>query len=79
MISLNRPKAMNALTADMKESLLAALRRAAADPVRAVIITGTGRGFCAGQDLVEHAEKLAGKGTAWTRCGRTTTRSCWRS
>jgi 2-(1,2-epoxy-1,2-dihydrophenyl)acetyl-CoA isomerase len=64
VISLNRPKAMNALTGDMKESLLAALRRAAADPVRAVIITGTGRGFCAGQDLVEHAEKLTGKGSA---------------
>ena len=64
VISLNRPKAMNALTAEMKESLLVALRRAAADPVRAVIITGNGRGFCAGQDLVEHAEKLAGDGTA---------------
>ena len=40
VISLNRPTAMNALTAEMKEGLLAALRRAAADPVRAVIITG---------------------------------------
>lgn len=64
VISLNRPKAMNALTVEMKESLLAALRRAAADPVRAVIVTGNGRGFCAGQDLIEHAEKLAGDGTA---------------
>ena len=64
VISLNRPKSMNALTSEAKESLLAALRRAAADPVRAVIITGNGRGFCAGQDLVEHAERLASGGTA---------------
>ena len=64
VISLNRPESMNALTSEAKESLLAALRRAAADPVRAVIITGNGRGFCAGQDLVEHAERLAAGGTA---------------
>ena len=57
VIRLNRPAAMNALTAEMKTSLLAALRRAA-EPVRAVLITGHGRGFCAGQDLVEHAELL---------------------
>jgi 2-(1,2-epoxy-1,2-dihydrophenyl)acetyl-CoA isomerase len=59
VIRLNRPAAMNALTAEMKTSLLAALRRAAGEPVRAVVITGQGRGFCAGQDLVEHAELLA--------------------
>ena len=59
VIRLNRPASMNALTAEMKAGLLAALRRAAAEPVRAVLITGTGRGFCAGQDLVEHAEILA--------------------
>ena len=58
VIRLNRPGSMNALTAEMKTGLLAALRRAAADPVRAVVITGNGRGFCAGQDLVEHAELL---------------------
>jgi 2-(1,2-epoxy-1,2-dihydrophenyl)acetyl-CoA isomerase len=58
VIRLNRPAAMNALTAEMKTGLLAALRRAAAEPVRAVMITGQGRGFCAGQDLVEHAELL---------------------
>jgi 2-(1,2-epoxy-1,2-dihydrophenyl)acetyl-CoA isomerase len=58
-ITLNRPEARNALTTEMKAELLATLRRAAADEqVRAVIITGAGRGFCAGQDLVEHAEAL---------------------
>src|ERR1700761_1121156 len=58
VIRLNRPKALNALTAEMKVGLLAALRRAAGEPVRAVLLTGNGRGFCAGQDLVEHAGKL---------------------
>ncbi len=58
VIRLNRPKALNALTTEMKEGLLAALRRASGEPARAVLITGNGRGFCAGQDLVEHAELL---------------------
>jgi 2-(1,2-epoxy-1,2-dihydrophenyl)acetyl-CoA isomerase len=64
VIRLNRPKALNALTAEMKEGLLAALRRAAGEPVRAVLLTGNGRGFCAGQDLVEHAGRLESGGTA---------------
>jgi 2-(1,2-epoxy-1,2-dihydrophenyl)acetyl-CoA isomerase len=58
VIRLNRPKALNALTTEMKEGLLAAVRRAAGEPVRAVLITGQGRGFCAGQDLVEHSQQL---------------------
>ena len=59
-IILNRPRAHNALTAEMKTALLAALRQAAASPeVRAVLITGAGPAFCAGQDLREHAELLA--------------------
>jgi 2-(1,2-epoxy-1,2-dihydrophenyl)acetyl-CoA isomerase len=58
-ITLNRPEARNALTAGMKTALLAALRQTAdAAEVRAVIITGAGPGFCAGQDLKEHAEIL---------------------
>lgn len=59
-ITLNRPEARNALNAEMKAALLAAARQAAADrQVRAVIVTGSGRGFCAGQDLREHADGLA--------------------
>lgn len=59
-ITMNRPQARNALTAEMKESLLAAVNRAAGDPwIRAVILTGAGGGFCAGQDLREHGEALA--------------------
>ena len=59
-ITLNRPEAMNALDVPTKESLLAALRRAAQDEnVRAVVLTGSGRAFCVGQDLREHTKKLA--------------------
>ena len=58
-ILLNRPQAHNALTAEMKTALLAALRQAAASPgVRTVLITGAGPAFCAGQDLREHAGLL---------------------
>lgn len=58
-ITLDRPEAMNSLTAAVKADLLAALRRAAGDEaVRAVLLTGSGRAFCAGQDLREHAGNL---------------------
>jgi 2-(1,2-epoxy-1,2-dihydrophenyl)acetyl-CoA isomerase len=52
-ITLNRPDAYNAFTTAMHAALRAALEEAAADEVRAVVITGAGRGFCAGQDLNE--------------------------
>jgi 2-(1,2-epoxy-1,2-dihydrophenyl)acetyl-CoA isomerase len=58
-VALNRPGAMNALNLELKEALRAALAEAADDPaVRAVVLTGTGRAFCAGQDLKEHVELL---------------------
>ncbi|MFE0101643.1 enoyl-CoA hydratase/isomerase family protein [Streptomyces sp. NPDC059009] len=51
-ITLNRPEAMNALTWDQRERIMALLADASADPgVRAVVITATGKGFCAGADL----------------------------
>ncbi|MFK0257504.1 enoyl-CoA hydratase/isomerase family protein [Streptomyces sp. NPDC090445] len=51
-ITLNRPEAMNAVTWDQRERVITLLAGAAADPaVRAVVITATGRGFCAGADL----------------------------
>ncbi|MEU7556938.1 enoyl-CoA hydratase/isomerase family protein [Streptomyces eurythermus] len=51
-LTLDRPEALNALTPDMRERLIGLLERASADPaVRAVVLTGTGRGFCAGADL----------------------------
>ncbi len=53
-ITLDRPDALNSLDAALKGELLAVLREADRDPaVRAVILTGAGRAFCAGQDLRE--------------------------
>ncbi len=51
-LALNRPKALNSFTGAMHDELAAALDAAAADAdVRCVVLTGSGRGFCAGQDL----------------------------
>src|SRR3984957_13032750 len=51
-ITLNRPERLNAWTAQMCQELMAAFDRADADDdVRAIIVTGAGRGFCAGADL----------------------------
>lgn len=59
-ITLNRPDAMNSLTGGMKTGLRSALERAAADEaVRAVVLTGAGRAFCAGQDLREHEDNIS--------------------
>jgi 2-(1,2-epoxy-1,2-dihydrophenyl)acetyl-CoA isomerase len=58
-ITLNRPEAMNALSVELKLALRSALDDAAADPtVRALVLTGSGRGFCVGQDLREHVGLL---------------------
>ncbi|SNT52121.1 Enoyl-CoA hydratase [Streptosporangium subroseum] len=63
-VTLNRPEAMNSLTTQAKADLLEALTTASqAYAVRAVLLTGSGRAFCAGQDLNEHAANLeAGRG-----------------
>ncbi|MEU4831478.1 enoyl-CoA hydratase-related protein [Streptosporangium sp. NPDC023615] len=64
VIVINRPEAMNSLTTSAKDALLEAVTEASrADAVRAVLLTGSGRAFCAGQDLGEHAANLeAGRG-----------------
>lgn len=55
-VTLNRPDGMNALTLEAKVALLEAVTAVEADPqVRALVLTGTGRAFCVGQDLREHA------------------------
>ena len=51
-ITLDRPQAYNALTADLLESLVATFKALERDPsVRAIVLTGAGKGFCSGQAL----------------------------
>ncbi|MCC6391133.1 MAG: enoyl-CoA hydratase [Bryobacterales bacterium] len=51
-VTLNRPDKLNAWTRQMEEEATAAIRSAAADEgVRAIVLTGAGRGFCAGADM----------------------------
>jgi 2-(1,2-epoxy-1,2-dihydrophenyl)acetyl-CoA isomerase len=58
-IRLNRPEAMNSLDVATKELLRDTVREAAADPAaRCVVLTGSGRAFCTGQDLKEHVQLL---------------------
>ncbi|MCB1463382.1 MAG: 2-(1,2-epoxy-1,2-dihydrophenyl)acetyl-CoA isomerase [Nitratireductor sp.] len=62
-ITLNRPGRLNAFNAEMGEAFIAALKLAqSGSSVRAVLITGAGRGFCAGQDLGDRdPRKMTGK------------------
>ncbi|MGN6686804.1 MAG: enoyl-CoA hydratase/isomerase family protein [Actinomycetales bacterium] len=59
-VRLARPDAMNSLDGPTKVALRDALQQVAADDsVRAVVLTGSGRAFCVGQDLKEHVRRLA--------------------
>jgi 2-(1,2-epoxy-1,2-dihydrophenyl)acetyl-CoA isomerase len=55
-ITLNRPEVLNAFDSAMHEAFRAALEEAQEPEVRAVVLTGAGRGFCVGQDLNEFKE-----------------------
>ncbi|WP_326707712.1 enoyl-CoA hydratase/isomerase family protein [Streptomyces cyaneofuscatus] len=73
-ITLNRPEAMNAVTWEQRERVIALLADASADPaVRAVVLTATGRGFCAGADLrgapAQTRERVAGDVARTIRLG----------
>jgi len=58
-VTLNRPEGMNALTLEVKLALLEAVIAVRDDDrVRALVLTGSGRAFCVGQDLREHAGLL---------------------
>lgn len=62
LITLSRPDRLNAFTVQMHEELADALRLSENDPdIRAVLLTGAGRGFCAGQDLSDRAVAPGGE------------------
>jgi enoyl-CoA hydratase/carnithine racemase len=61
LITLNRPEALNAWTFEMGSQYLRRLDDAAADPaVKAVVVTGAGRGFCSGADISLLKDLMAG-------------------
>jgi 2-(1,2-epoxy-1,2-dihydrophenyl)acetyl-CoA isomerase len=60
LITLNRPEKLNAWSVQMETEFLSALERASADPgVRVLVVTGAGRGFCAGADFSGWSQGLA--------------------
>lgn len=66
-VTLNRSAQMNSLTLDAKVALRDSLHDAAADSaVRCVVLTGSGRSFCVGQDLNEHVSSMAAEGPSTT-------------
>ncbi|MER6491432.1 enoyl-CoA hydratase/isomerase family protein [Streptomyces griseorubiginosus] len=72
-LTLNRPEALNALTPAQRDRLIQLFGEASADPdIRAVVLTGTGRGFCAGADLrggTGAGERGAGDGSGQRTAG----------
>lgn len=63
-VTLNRPEVYNAINREMHAGLGAALDEATDPAIRAVVLTGAGRGFCSGQDLREFSELPGGVGQA---------------
>jgi enoyl-CoA hydratase/carnithine racemase len=60
LVTLNRPDRLNALNPEIMAALLAALEAVAADPeIGCVVLTGAGRGFCAGQGIARMATLAA--------------------
>lgn len=70
-LALNRPEVMNALNSTMRAEITAALRDLPGD-CRCVVLTGTGRAFCSGQDLGDATTGLPSDAS----CARNMSR-CW--
>src|SRR4051812_16393884 len=63
VLTLNRPEKLNALSPQMLQEAITTLERCATDPaVGCVVVTGAGRGFCAGGDI----ETMKGRGAGMT-------------
>ena len=56
VVTLNRPDRLNALTEDLVDQFLSVLEDLDADDIRAVVLTGSGTGFCAGLDVIDNAD-----------------------
>lgn len=66
VVTLNRPTVLNAVNRSMREALISRLAAAEADPaVKAVVFTGAGKAFSAGQDLAEAADAQPADVRAW--------------
>ncbi|HBD34345.1 MAG TPA: 2-(1,2-epoxy-1,2-dihydrophenyl)acetyl-CoA isomerase, partial [Cupriavidus sp.] len=71
VVTLNRPDKLNSFTRDMHRALVTALDHVETGGARALLLTGSGRGFCAGQDLADldftpgHATDLGELINAW--------------
>ena len=63
-ITLNRPERLNAISRDMLNELSAKMVEADKDPdVRCIILTGAGRGFCSGLDLIDTSDRMDESGS----------------
>jgi len=65
-LTLNRPDRLNSFNVEMHREVAEALSRVERDPeIRALLITGAGRGFCAGQDLSDRAVTPGDDASTW--------------
>lgn len=71
LVTLQRPERLNAISGDLLVDLHRALQVAQAEPAtRAIVLTGAGRAFCAGDDLKEFAEQAASSAAIAEHCER---------
>lgn len=71
VVSLNRPQSLNAVNTEMRQAFIGMLDKLNNDPaIRAIVVTGTGRAFCAGQDLEEAAKTTWQEIVPWLQAQR---------